>query len=154
MDNMTIFTIAVSISLVIMITYHLWTMNKSESFTASIPASAISDFPSRIYGEDNPVVNYYNNMVKYGVKKPVIDQDTVNNQLLTNNILSVEDHASHAMYYRSNVHRYPIQQAGDPSEHRSTKNAYIAGTRAMRAVRIDPNEAQIPDKLESPVDPN
>lgn len=160
MTGFQIGTIVLAIVILIWIIYPVWIKPSisGESFEDSsvLKSSngAVKAFVprSKYYGEDNPIVSYANRIEKYGDGYDVPGQEFIQSQLLKTGVLKQGDLTAHQFYNVSNAHRYPIQQAGEPTI-RSTINSYVAGTRSMRAVPIDPTESRIPDKPETPIAP-
>lgn len=125
----------------------------SESFVPVGPIAPNGTPASAFYGEDNPIVAYNSKLIKCGKYAPNYVEADKEAHVYSQGVLTADDKASHYYYVRSNAGRYPIQQASDHTELRATRNAYIAGTRAMRAVQIRPEESVVPDKIERTVRP-
>lgn len=132
--------------------YYDKTHDTTESFQAVPPIYPDGTPSSRFYGEDNPVLNYYSKLEKYGSTLNGIDSGSLMRELENTNTVSKSDISAHKFYVTSNAMRYPIQQAGEP-EMRVSKNGWVAGTRALYPIYLSPDESQIPDKPEIVVTP-
>jgi len=161
MDPVPVLTV---ILVIVVIYYYATNSSTSGSSTGShfesgdMPLITTPPATGPANGEDNPISQRFEVLKNNGLWNTVesgfdVEQKAFQGLLRDQGVLNGKDEARHALYYGSNVGKYPFVGRPTNIDHKLTIQPYVGFTRAMRGVNIRPTESIVPDKLNMPVVP-